>query len=229
MKAAAILCVSIASLAFAQIDESALRSKYGVPLDRQTFAVRPGIEMVVDYGPGKQVCKLQLPSGMNIIGGAPPGVITKQQTDQVLNEVVPSAMRGKELYRFAAVAAAIGLSTTEYEHVAIRELTNAGGGNGTTVTFKNPACPGHEVRRRLSGTEPEYTEAARKAGIEGTVGLEIGIDAAGAAHDIFLFKSLDSGLDTNCMRAVEKWRFEPGNPTQEQTVECHFALLTGNK
>lgn len=77
MKAAAILCVSIASLAFAQIDESALRSKYGAPLDRETFAVRPGIEMVVDYGPSKQVCKLQLPSGMNIVGSARPGVITK--------------------------------------------------------------------------------------------------------------------------------------------------------
>ena len=59
-----------ASPAFAQIDTFSLRSKYGVPLDRETFAVRQRIEMVVDYGPSKQVCRIQLPSGIQIVGGS---------------------------------------------------------------------------------------------------------------------------------------------------------------
>src|SRR5882724_2203422 len=84
-----------ASSAIAQEDAYSLRSKYGPPLDRETFKVRPGIEMVVDYGPSKQVCKIQLPSGMKIVGTVTVGATTKEQVDEVLNEVVPPPIRGK--------------------------------------------------------------------------------------------------------------------------------------
>src|ERR1019366_8336807 len=94
-----------------------LRSKYGAPLDREPFTVRPGIEMVVDYGPAKQVCRIQLPSGMQIVGDVPPGAITKQQIDQVLNEVVPPSLRGKELGGMAMGSGVGVMSTADYEHV----------------------------------------------------------------------------------------------------------------
>src|SRR5450432_3558175 len=86
-----------ASSAFAQVDAYRLRSKYGQPLDRETFTVRPGIELVVDYGPSKQACRIQLPSGKKIVGTVPDGAITKHQIDEVLDEVVPQSIRGKEL------------------------------------------------------------------------------------------------------------------------------------
>src|SRR5258708_13797214 len=86
-----------ASSGIAQVDAYSLRSKYGPPLDRETFKVRPGIEMVVDYGPSKQACKIQLPSGMKIVGTVPVGATTKEQVDEVLNEVVPPPIRGKEV------------------------------------------------------------------------------------------------------------------------------------
>ena len=38
----------------------ALRSKYGEPLARETFQVRPDMEMVVNYGPARQVCSIEL-------------------------------------------------------------------------------------------------------------------------------------------------------------------------
>src|SRR5260370_36469407 len=88
-----------ASSAFAQIDTFSLRSKYGAPLDRESFTVRPGIEMVVDYGPSKQVCRIQLPSGVRIVGTVPPDVVTKQQIDEILDEVLPPSIRGKEINR----------------------------------------------------------------------------------------------------------------------------------
>lgn len=130
-----------APLAFAQIDTFHLRSKYGAPLDRETFTVRPGIEMVVDYGPAKQVCRIQLPSGMRIVGDVPPGAIAKQQIDQVLNEVVPPSLRGKELGGMATATGAIIMFSTDYEHVTISELKNGAVGTGITVIFKDPACP----------------------------------------------------------------------------------------
>src|SRR5579862_213900 len=85
------------SSAFSQIDASALRSKYGAPVDRETFTVRPGIEMTVNYGANKQVCKLQFPLAIEVGGAVPPGVVTKQQVEAVLAELVPPSMRGKEV------------------------------------------------------------------------------------------------------------------------------------
>jgi hypothetical protein len=130
-----------ASSAFAQLDSFTLHSKYGASLDRETFTVRPGIEMVVDYGPSKQVCRIQLPSGMQIVGTIPLRAITKQQVDEVLAEVVPASMRGKEVNRMLMAFGLPMLSVTEYEHVTISESKNGDIGNGITVTIKDPSCP----------------------------------------------------------------------------------------
>jgi len=54
-----VVCCS----AFGQMDTSTLRAKYGEPLARETFQVRPNIEAVVSYGTGHQVCKIDLPPG----------------------------------------------------------------------------------------------------------------------------------------------------------------------
>jgi len=130
-----------APVAFGQIDTFTLRSKYGVPVDRETFTVRPGIEMVVDYGPSKQVCRIQLPSGIQIVGEVPPGAITKQQIDEVLNEVVPSSIRGKEINRMVAATGTIMAFVTDYEKIDLTEMKNGAVAAGVTVVFKDPACP----------------------------------------------------------------------------------------
>src|ERR1700722_5654540 len=92
-----IWCLIAARPASAQLDAFTLQSKYGAPLNRETFTVRPGIEMVVDYGSGKQVCRIQLPSGERIVGTVPSGAITLDQINQVLEEVLPSPIRGNEI------------------------------------------------------------------------------------------------------------------------------------
>jgi hypothetical protein len=123
--------------AFGQIDASSLRAKYGAPLDRETFMVRPGIEMVVDYGPSRQVCRIQLPSGIKIVGSVPPGQVTKQQIDEVLGDVLPPWIRGKRLNSYlGATGAASAFSLVEYENISIGEV-----GQRMTVTFKDSTCP----------------------------------------------------------------------------------------
>ena len=129
-----------ATSVFGQIDASSLRSKYGPPLDRETFMVRPGIEMVVDYGSGRQVCQIQLPSGEHMVGSVP-GVVTKQQVDEVLAEVVPFSVRGKEINHGIIATGAPMFYFTYYEHVNIGEVKVNGTGTGITVTFKDPVCP----------------------------------------------------------------------------------------
>ena len=102
--------------------------------------------MVVDYSAGKQVCRIQLPSGKKIVGTVPHGAITKQQIDEVLNEVVPPSIRGRELARMMTATGAPMLFVTAYEHVTIGESQIAYVGKGITVTFKDSTCPKQTAR-----------------------------------------------------------------------------------
>jgi hypothetical protein len=140
-----LFCLASAcSLALAQMDTYKLRDRYGPPLDRETFTVRPGIEMVVDYGSGRQVCRIQLPSGTKYGGTVPVEAVTKEKVDAVLEEVVPPSIRGKELGRGIEAFGVPMLSFTEYEHVTISEMKNGDIGTGITVTFKDAACQKHQ-------------------------------------------------------------------------------------
>jgi TonB family protein len=78
---------------------------------------------------------------------------------------------------------------------------------------------------------PEYTQAALKAGIEGTVLLNIVVEADGTVGDAFVTESLDTiyGLDEQALAAAKQWRFRPG--TQDGTpvpvrvtLEMRFTL-----
>src|ERR1700730_7648769 len=129
--------------AFGQMDTTTLRAKYGEPIARETFQVRPNIEAVVNYGTGHQVCKIELPPGsyMNIVGEIPPHFATKQQVDEVVDELVPPSVRGKEINKGAMSAGRIAVYFTDYENVNIAEPQDPdhpGRRTGVTITFKRP-------------------------------------------------------------------------------------------
>ncbi len=58
--------------------------------------------------------------------------------------------------------------------------------------------------------DPDYSEAARKVRLQGTVVLLIEVWPDGRAHNIRLQHGLGLGLDERAVQAVEKWRFRPG-------------------
>jgi len=62
----------------------------------------------------------------------------------------------------------------------------------------------------LVKTEPEYSEAARLAGLEGTVVLKAVVAEDGSAKQIRVIRPLGLGLDDNAVEAVSTWRFTPG-------------------
>jgi TonB family protein len=77
--------------------------------------------------------------------------------------------------------------------------------------------------------EPQYTQAARDAKIDGRVVLGVVIGADGVPRDIEVKVSLDDGLDQNAVRAVEQWRFDPAKKKDEPvavwaTIEVNFRL-----
>jgi TonB family protein len=78
--------------------------------------------------------------------------------------------------------------------------------------------------------EPEYSEAARKARIQGTVVLYTEISPDGIAQNFKTLSSLGSGLDEKAVEAVSQWKFNPGTKddkpvTVAASIEVHFRLL----
>jgi len=66
--------------------------------------------------------------------------------------------------------------------------------------------PAAEPIRR---TEPEYTDEARLAELEGTVVLSGVINESGLAENLAVATPLGLGLDEKALEAVKQWQFEP--------------------
>ena len=60
----ALCCLAVVLPAPAQLDSSALRAKFGAPLNRETFHMPAGFDLTVDYGAGGQVCRMEVPALM---------------------------------------------------------------------------------------------------------------------------------------------------------------------
>ena len=78
--------------------------------------------------------------------------------------------------------------------------------------------------------EPEYSEDARKARLQGTVTLLIEIDARGVPRNIRVSRGLGLGLDERAVEAVRTWRFRPatrnGKPVPSGArVDVNFRLF----
>lgn len=81
----------------------------------------------------------------------------------------------------------------------------------------------------LHAVEPDFTEQARIANLQGTVILRIIVDASGNPQNIRVVRSLGMGLDEKAVEAVQQYRFTPakyqGHPVAVQmnvNVEFHL-------
>jgi feruloyl esterase len=77
--------------------------------------------------------------------------------------------------------------------------------------------------------EPEYSESARRARIQGMVRLNIVLGEDGRVHDPFVVKPLEPSLDENAIDAIKSWKFSPatkeGKPVAvEMMVEVEYKL-----
>jgi TonB family protein len=78
--------------------------------------------------------------------------------------------------------------------------------------------------------DPEYSEEARKAKVQGMVQLMIMVDAKGLPTNIKVQRSLGLGLDEKAVETVGKWKFKPatknGKPVPAPAlIEVSFRLL----
>jgi TonB family protein len=90
---------------------------------------------------------------------------------------------------------------------------------------------GVTLPKLVKEVKPEYTQAAKDAGIQGNVILSIVVRDTGTVGDVEVTRSLDKvhGLDEAAVRAVRQWEFEPGTKDQKPVhvrveVEMTFRL-----
>ena len=84
----------------------------------------------------------------------------------------------------------------------------AGPGGGVSGVYR--IGDGVSLPVLIYRVDPEYSDAARKAKVQGTVALLIEVWPDGRAHNIRLEQGLGLGLDEHALKAVEQWRFKPG-------------------
>ena len=92
------------------------------------------------------------------------------------------------------------------------EGTGAGIGPGSGGgTGGGPYRPGAGITapELLREVRPEYTEDARRMGVEGDVVLEIIVRSDGSVGGIQVLQGLRGGLDRRAIEAVRQWRFAP--------------------
>ncbi|MEO8049045.1 MAG: hypothetical protein ABI833_01400 [Acidobacteriota bacterium] len=140
-----LLVFVVCHSAVGQIDATALRAKYGEPLARETFQVRPNIEAIVSYGHARQVCRIELPPGnyKNVSGEVPLRLASRQQVDEVADELAPPSVRGKELTHSVAGSGRTFMAMAEYEHLTVDEPQDPdhpGRRTAVWIRFKRPDC-----------------------------------------------------------------------------------------
>jgi TonB family protein len=84
----------------------------------------------------------------------------------------------------------------------------------------------------IERVEPEDTEEARLASLEGTVQVLCEIGADGSVRDAQIHRGLGLGLDERAVEAVRKWKFAPGTYegrpiAMQTTVEVEYSRGSG--
>lgn len=99
--------------------------------------------------------------------------------------------------------------------------------------------PGTTAPRVIYSPDPEYTEAARRAHLQGTVVLRALVDERGKVQSVGVARDVDpcvgygllvdAGLEQSAMNTVRRWKFQParkdGKPVMVNlNIEMNFRL-----
>src|SRR5947209_5869566 len=90
---------------------------------------------------------------------------------------------------------------------------------------EGPLRVGGDVKAPIATNrvKPDYTDAARKAHINGVVVVEAIVNKQGEVEQVKVLKGLPMGLSEQAVEAVKKWRFRPGTLNGDP-VEVIFSL-----
>jgi TonB family protein len=126
--------------------------------------------------------------------------------------------------------------------VAINDLAQAAPQEGSAPPGPASPAPGSswegekpvleepiEPAGLISKIDPAYPEAARRAGVEGTVVLDAEISETGQVVSVTVERGLPMGVSEAAVAAVQHWRYRPargrmGPVSSHKTVRIQFTL-----
>lgn len=147
-----VVCLFVAIAGGATAPNSMeLRNRYGAP-NQETFTARPGIDVTVQYGPDRQACDVEIGPSRHLLDSypptSPPKMVPAKDVSEILEEIAPTAARGKEIDEGSFQSGCYSATTiTEYENVVIRrglsgcDSPNNDQQRGASVSFKREVCP----------------------------------------------------------------------------------------
>ena len=118
-----------------------------------------------------------------------------------------------------------------------------GSSDGTTMGDSGkdgPGGDGDSLQRFQAGStrascaycpDPQYTDEAREAKLQGTVTLQVLVGADGRASQIRLVRGIGLGLDERAVQSVRGWKFNPARDASRRpvpswvTIEAIFRLF----
>jgi periplasmic protein TonB len=164
-----------------------------------------------------------------------PTVVVPPQVHLAENHMPTLGTTTAEMPRFAAppsngTGSGGGIGSGSGGGVGVGHGPGVGAGSGGGIgggVFK--VGGGISAPRPLASPDPQYTDEARKAKVQGTCILWLIVDAAGHPRDVKIVRGLGYGLDEKAVEAVKEWRFDPakkdGQPVNVQvSVEVGFHL-----
>lgn len=90
---------------------------------------------------------------------------------------------------------------------------------------EGPIYVGGDVKppERIFDPQPQYTEIARKARVQGVVIVQAIIDKQGNVTNVKVLKGLSMGLDDEAVKAIKKWQFKPAT-LNGKPVDVYYNL-----
>ena len=143
---AGCLLVAVGSVLLTQSSQE-FHSRYGEP-DIERFAARPGISLAVEYGSDHLACQVVIEPPQSLIHQEEQArLMPSDGASQLLEEVAPIAMRGKETNAMIDVTGCVQVRMTDYEKVFIMRTTHTCDASSLdqdvriAITFKRDICP----------------------------------------------------------------------------------------
>ena len=110
----------------------------------------------------------------------------------------------------------IGIATNDGEHYVPMTALSQQNDRFVPINIPLPPVPrltdrrtGIAMPRVSSHPDPEYTDAALKAGVHGTVIVKLTVGKDGSVRDLKVLSGLGYGLDESAMKAAQSWKFDP--------------------
>ncbi len=76
---------------------------------------------------------------------------------------------------------------------------------------------------KISAPQPQYTEIARKARVQGVVIVQAIIDKEGNVTNVKVLKGLPMGLEDEAVKAIKRWKFAPAT-LNGKPVDVYYNL-----